>query len=252
MNRTNNNAWLRLASFSALLAASTYLVWVVRRRRQKTKRTSRGRAYRHGANGSPGVSTPVAASPAMEAVVVARQLMPSDLHLPSPAFSSPAELNHVPPLSGYSNPLAGSQRSLRRSVSEGPTSESVERLRTFLNRLPGPQVIGNRRIELLVHNVSHKDMVLSMTNAPPQESATVSKDLVICRPRFSMFEPVSEAVLDAVSEGAAKPLARSPVAVREREHASGCVDPCAFMDHFQTFSEVMSLVRTVSPFVISH
>lgn len=116
------------------------------------------------------------------------------------------------------SPVSHSQRSYRRSLSEGPSNESIERLRRIMRSLPGPEAIGRRRIELLVHNVSHKDMVLSMADQPG-ELVRSSEERVLCRPKFSLFQPTSEALLGVLEDHHLKPTVTSPLLIRERELA---------------------------------
>ncbi len=142
--------------------------------------------------------------------------------------------------------LSASALRVSRSLSEGPQRDVQERVSHALGMCPGMEAVGTRRIELLVHNISHKDMVLSLANpaspspspSPPRvaddlggaaptnhkshrrrtSSGTVQEDLVLCRPKFSLFQPVSETILTAIrSQHNVCPSAQFPVYVRERD-----------------------------------
>lgn len=53
-------------------------------------------------------------------------------------------------------------------------------------------------VEILVHNLSHSDLVLSL-NATEQSKLTKSENSVIARPKFSHFHGISEQILNQVS-----------------------------------------------------
>ncbi|KAM3574424.1 hypothetical protein VYU27_003623 [Nannochloropsis oceanica] len=134
-------------------------------------------------------------------------------------------------------------------LSERPQAEVQERVSHALGMCPGMEEIGKRRIELMVHNVSHKDMVLSLARHPPSSSScsvvgeqqrhhrrtsssnsssnNTTEDLVLCRPKFSLFQPVSQRILQAIRSlppSLPCPPATFPVYVREL-HSSR--DPAA-------------------------
>jgi hypothetical protein len=93
-----------------------------------------------------------------------------------------------------------------RSLSEGPSDEIQERVRRTLAQLPTSKQVGGRRVELLVHNVSHKDMILSLSSERAPSASAVAggggeDDLVLCRPKFSLFQPISKALDDALDSG---------------------------------------------------
>jgi cytidine deaminase len=59
-----------------------------------------------------------------------------------------------------------------------------------------------RFLELLVHNVSHTDLVLSLDAPPPLSSTTLSQEecsYCLCRPRFSAFDGYSRRIVDFIS-----------------------------------------------------
>lgn len=138
-----------------------------------------------------------------------------------------------------------------------------DRVSHALDTCPGMEEVGRRRIELLVHNVSHKDMVLSLATLPglgpsrtPSEellsrtsstsstvlrvgplapftathrrrtssSAVMQEDLVLCRPKFSLFQPVSDAILQVVHHHIC-PSVKVPVYVREHNPSAPAALP---------------------------
>ena len=131
-------------------------------------------------------------------------------------------------------------------LSERPQAEVQERVSHALGMCPGMEEIGKRRIELMVHNVSHKDMVLSLARSLPSSSSSsvveeqqrhhrrssssssssnnTTEDLILCRPKFSLFQPVSQRILQAIRSlppSLPCPSATFPVYVRELYSSPG-------------------------------
>lgn len=101
----------------------------------------------------------------------------------------------------------------RRSISAGLTGEGRARLEKLLNTLPLCKEIGNKRIELLVHNVSHKDMILSV--AHPSKSENPEDDLILCRPKFSLFQLTSMKIFKRLNQSPQPPVVNFPVYTRQ-------------------------------------
>lgn len=170
----------------------------------------------------------------------------------SSASSTPTHHGRPPPKQGQGQQGESTAARVSRSLSEGPLPEVQERVLAALAACPGMAGVGNRRIELLVHNLSHKDMVLSLAplstsskkeeaqgkpqqqqqeqqqqEAPRRMSSATSEELVLCRPKFSLFQPVSEALLGAVAGAGEGPggepagTATFPVYTREEEGGWG-------------------------------
>eukprot|EP00429_Kryptoperidinium_foliaceum_P004840 CAMPEP_0176014912 /NCGR_PEP_ID=MMETSP0120_2-20121206/7066_1 /TAXON_ID=160619 /ORGANISM="Kryptoperidinium foliaceum, Strain CCMP 1326" /LENGTH=774 /DNA_ID=CAMNT_0017347865 /DNA_START=249 /DNA_END=2569 /DNA_ORIENTATION=+ len=55
-----------------------------------------------------------------------------------------------------------------------------------------------RYLELLVHNVSHTDLILSL-EAPPSSETVDQSDYCLCRPRFSAFDTYSRRMLQVLN-----------------------------------------------------
>lgn len=66
-----------------------------------------------------------------------------------------------------------------------------------------------RRCEVLVHNIAHTDLILSMESPSVVQS---DGDVLLCRPRFSAFSSFSKRVFDVLSRKTTKKgLAQFPV-----------------------------------------
>jgi hypothetical protein len=92
-----------------------------------------------------------------------------------------------------------------------------------LQTLSPPQ----RNLELLVHNVSHTDMVLSL-EGPGQNSTFDPDKNILCRPRFSCFDKYSKLVLHHLSGN--EPILQCPCYERNDErvitkHPMGALTP---------------------------
>eukprot|EP00611_Tribonema_gayanum_P025851 TRINITY_DN5_c1_g3_i2.p1 TRINITY_DN5_c1_g3~~TRINITY_DN5_c1_g3_i2.p1 ORF type:complete len:770 (-),score=258.58 TRINITY_DN5_c1_g3_i2:112-2421(-) len=113
---------------------------------------------------------------------------------------------------------------IRSSLSTGPLASVQEQMPAISNLGSSPSAAvqdlptggpGGRRLELLIHNISHKDMVFSLcreesapTNGVGSDDArdqglteydwsqlTTTDDVALARPRFSLFQQASEVVL---------------------------------------------------------
>jgi hypothetical protein len=100
-------------------------------------------------------------------------------------------------------------RELERIESTTPSSSTTTTPKEQQQELPGsqqqqqqqPQPQPQRYLEILVHNVSHTDLVLSLEAPFLQENDPPSEELdsyCLCRPRFSAFDQYSRRVLDSL------------------------------------------------------
>lgn len=89
---------------------------------------------------------------------------------------------------GHSDPaVRPSSESVKAAVRT--STESV----TFTQNIPEEK--SKRYLEMLVHNVSHTDLVLSVDAPPETEESTYC----LCRPRFSAFDMYCRRILDSVT-----------------------------------------------------
>ncbi|CAM9477883.1 unnamed protein product [Scytosiphon promiscuus] len=123
---------------------------------------------------------------------------------------------------------AGAEGGEERSLVVGPRTQPGS---ADDGRAPDPPGLPGRRLEILVHNISHKDMVLSLRRtrsavkpARPQQRPTgeaVSDvidavDTALARPKFSLFKRSSELILKKLldiraARGSEPPPAICPV-----------------------------------------
>jgi len=98
-----------------------------------------------------------------------------------------------------STPILNLSAERRLSMDASQSLESALERLPKLPSQPPPQSPHQRYLELLVHNVSHTDLVLSL-KAPEDATSQQSQDSTfrLCRPRFSAFELYSRRVLDSL------------------------------------------------------
>ncbi|CAM9747199.1 unnamed protein product [Discosporangium mesarthrocarpum] len=110
---------------------------------------------------------------------------------------------------------------------------------SVLNDPPGVQRLpldDGRQVEMLIHNISHKDMVLALSKTLPggpkredwytnEHTGTVQDYIALARPKFSLYKPASELVhnklLAMQAEGRFPRNADFPVYKRGEEYKTG-------------------------------
>lgn len=93
----------------------------------------------------------------------------------------------------------GRMLSLDESTSQHGSSSLERPLTTPASPAPPPQ---QRYLEVMVHNVSHTDLVLSLKSLNEPKPTSQEDSFSLCRPRFSAFDAYSRRVLDALSSTA--------------------------------------------------